>query len=67
MKNKAGVVLRTLLPIILLGLAIFGEVRCIYKMCTCNWEPVGKAEILYTVGTFSGAGVVFGYFDIEDK
>lgn len=67
MKDKVGVVLIILLPIILWGLAIFGEVRCIYKMCMCNWEPVGKAEILYTVGTFSGAGVVIGYFDIEDK
>ncbi len=67
MKNKAGVVLITLLPIILWGLALFGEIRCIYKMCTCNWEPIGKAEIVYTVGTFTGAGVVIGYLSIEDK
>jgi hypothetical protein len=36
-------------------------------MCTCNWEPIGKAEIVYTVGTFTGAGVVIGYLGIEDK
>ena len=48
-------------------LAIIGEIRCIYKMCMCNWEPVGKAEILYTAGTFTGAGVVIGWLDIEDK
>ena len=48
-------------------LAIVGEIRCIYKMVTCNWEPIGKAEIIYTVGTFTGAGVVIGYIDIEDK
>jgi hypothetical protein len=23
-------------------------------MCTCNWEPVGKAEAVYTIGTFTG-------------
>jgi hypothetical protein len=36
-------------------------------MCTCNWEPVGKAEIVYTVGTFTGAGVIIGYISIKDK
>lgn len=46
---------------------IIGEIRCIYKACTCNWEPIGKAEIIYTVGACTGAGVVIGYFDIEDK
>lgn len=48
-------------------LGLIGEIRCIYKMCTCNWEPVGKAEILYTVGSFTGAGAIIGWFDIEDK
>jgi hypothetical protein len=67
MKNKAGVVLITFLPILIWVLAIFGEIRCIYKMCTCNWEPIGKAEIIYTVGTFTGVGVVIGYLNIEDK
>ena len=67
MKNKAGVVLITLLPILLGAAALFGYGRCIYKMCTCNWEPVGKAEIVYTIGTFTGAGVVIGYLNIQDK
>ena len=64
MKDRTWVVI---LPILIWGLAIFGELRCIYKMCACNWEPVGKAEAAYTIGTFTGAGVVIGYFDIEDK
>lgn len=51
------------IPILLL----IGEIRCIYKMFTCNWEPIGKAEIFYTVGTFTGAGIIIGYIDIEDK
>lgn len=46
---------------------IMGEVKCIIKMCQCNWEPIGKAEIIYTVGTFTGAGVIIGYLNIEDK
>jgi len=53
------------LVIILLGL--FGECRCIYKMVTCNWEPIGKAEVIYTVATLTGFGCIVGYFNIKDK
>ncbi len=48
-------------------LALVGEVKCIIKMCSCNWEPIGKAEILYTAGTFTGLGAVIGWMDIQDK
>lgn len=47
--------------------ALCGEVMCIYKACTCNWEPIGKAEILYTAGACTGLGVIIGYMDIQDK
>jgi hypothetical protein len=52
---------------IIVSLLIIGELRCIYKMVTCNWEPIGKAEILYTVGTFTGLGCIIGWINIEDK
>lgn len=48
-------------------LMIIGELRCVYKMLTCNWEPIGKAEIVYTVGVFTGLGTVIGYLNIHDK
>ena len=48
-------------------LLIIGEVRYIYKACTCNWEPIGKAEIVYTAGALTGAGCIIGWFDIQDK
>ena len=48
-------------------LLIVGYCRCVYKMCTCNWEPVGKSEVIYTIGVFTGLGGVIGYFNIEDK
>lgn len=48
-------------------LLLFGEFRCIYKAISCNWEPVGKAEIFYTGAAISGLGVIVGYFNIEDK
>lgn len=48
-------------------LAIIGEIRCIVKMLNCNWEPIGKAEVMYTVGTFTGFGCIIGWINIEDK
>ena len=36
-------------------------------MIDCNWEPIGKAEIIYTAATFTGLGAVVGYLDIQDK
>ena len=26
--------------------ALIGEVKCIYKAIKCNWEPIGKAELV---------------------
>jgi hypothetical protein len=53
--------------ILIIILGLIGEIRCAYKMITCNWEPIGKSEILYTVGTFTGLGAVIGWIDIKDK
>lgn len=44
-----------------------GYVRCIYKAMNCNWEPVGKAEVIYTAAIFTGIGGIVGWFNIEDK
>jgi Rieske Fe-S protein len=51
----------------IIALLLIGEVRCIYKAITCNWEPVGKAEILYTVSACTGLGCIVGWINIEDK
>jgi hypothetical protein len=56
-----------LLPIIFIGAVILGEILCIYKAVKCNWEPIGKAEIIYTAGIFTPLGPVIGYINIEDK
>ena len=53
--------------ILLLILVVVGEIKCIVKAVNCNWEPIGKAEVIYTVGAFTGLGVIIGYMDIEDK
>ena len=56
------------LIVLVIGIAMFvGEVKCIIKMINCNFEPIGKAEIFYTIGTFTWAGCVIGYIDIKDN
>jgi len=57
----------SLLVLAIYVLLIVGEIKCIYKAFTCNWEPVGKAEILYTASAVCGLGAVVGYINIEDK
>lgn len=53
---------------LLLWLLFFiGYVRCIYKFVNCDFNPIGKAEIVYGVGSVTGIGGIVGYFDIEDK
>lgn len=56
-----------ILWILIWAAGIFGEIRCIYKAFKCNWEPVGKAEIVYTVCAFTPIGCIVGYFNIKDK
>jgi len=46
---------------------LVGEIKCIIKMIDCNWEPIGKAEVIYTASTFTGVGCIVGYIDIQDK
>lgn len=48
-------------------LGLIGEVMCVVKAVKCNWEPVGKAEVIYTGSAVTGLGAIVGYFDIEDK
>jgi len=46
---------------------VIGEIKCIYKAVKCNWEPIGKAEIIYTASACTGLGAIVGWIDIEDK
>lgn len=59
---KKGIVI-----VALFAAAIIGEVKCVIKAIDCNWEPVGKAEIVYTVASLTGLGCIVGYINIEDK
>ena len=53
--------------LVLAVLVVVGEVKCIIKALKCNWEPIGKAEIIYTGSALTGLGAVVGWIDIEDK
>jgi hypothetical protein len=67
MKNGIKEWIPSILVIALIIAALVGEVKCIVKACKCNWEPIGKAEVVYTAAAFTGLGVVVGYIDITDK
>lgn len=64
MKNSGIALIMYSLLIILL---IAGEIQCIVKAVRCNWEPVGKAEIVYTASALCGVGSIVGWIDIEDE
>jgi len=54
------------LGLIVAGLLLVGEVMCVVKMLQCDWKPVGKAEVIYTVSVFTGLGGIVGWIDIDD-
>lgn len=62
MKNKGLVIC-----ICCIVFLVTGEVKCIMKAVQCNWEPVGKAEIVYTASALTGIGSVVGWVNIEDN
>jgi len=64
MKDGIGLALAS---IALVLLSLIGELLCIYKAFDCNWKPVGKAEMVYTVSAITGLGCIVGYIDIQDK
>jgi len=64
---KITAITGAVVSILLLILVVVGEIKCIVKAVNCNWEPIGKAEIIYTAGAFTGLGAIIGYIDIEDK
>ncbi len=57
----------TIVYLVLVVLVVVGETKCIIKAFKCNWEPIGKAEIIYTGSALTGLGAVVGWIDIEDK
>lgn len=44
-------------------LMILGQIQCLYKLCSCDFEPSYKAEIIYSVSLITGVGAITGYMD----
>ena len=55
------------IQLLIIVLIVIGEIKCIYKAINCNWEPIGKAEIIYTAASMTGLGCVVGWINIKDK
>ena len=63
MISKIIIGIFTFILYILLGI---GYIRCCIKFFTSDFNPISKREIVYGIGTFTGFGVIIGYFDIKD-
>jgi len=54
------------LQLALIIFVLVGEVRCVVKAVKCDWNPVGKAEVLYTGAAVTGLGAIVGWINIPD-
>lgn len=57
-----GCVIQLLIIIFIL----IGEIKCVVKAVRCDWNPVGKAEVIYTGAALTGLGCIVGWINIED-
>ena len=42
---------------------IVGEIKCLIKFFSCDFEPSYKAEAIYGVSTITGLGSIVGWLD----
>ena len=52
-----------LVYIAFLVFGLIGWIKCLVHLLSCDFNPIGKAEILYGLGTFTGLGAIIGWFD----
>lgn len=55
-----------LVQLALILFVLVGEVKCVVKAVRCDWNPVGKAEVIYTGSALCGLGAIVGWINIED-
>lgn len=53
-----------LITIVIL-LWVCGYVFCIFRLCRCKWDPIGKPEIIYSLAILTGLAGIVGYIKIE--
>ena len=52
--------------LLLVLLAIIGEIMCIYKFVSSDFKPAYTREIVYGLGVVTGTGAIIGWLDISD-
>jgi len=57
--KKAG----NLFSFIIVILLLIGEVKCVVKFFSCDFEKPYKAEIIYGISIVTGLGSIAGYCD----
>jgi len=67
MKDKTILTTVVAIRLLIVLFLVVGEIKCIVKAVNCNWEPIGKAEIIYTGAAVTGLGSIIGWIKIEDK
>jgi hypothetical protein len=58
--------MKILITLALVIVLVVGEVLCVYKFFTSDFNPSYKREAIYGFGAVSGLGCIIGYMDIED-
>ena len=43
-----------------------GWVKCVIKLVKTDFQAPYKAEVIYGIGTFTGAGAIIGWIDIKE-
>lgn len=64
---KYGKLFGDLLVVALALFLIIGELLCVVRAVRCDWNPIGKAEVIYTGAALCGAGGIVGWIDIDDE
>lgn len=54
------------IALVVIAMLLVGEVKCVVKAVRCDWNPVGKAEVIYTGAALTGLGAIVGWINIED-
>lgn len=62
-----GAAIAVIVLLVIAAGVVVGEVKCVVRAVQCNWEPIGKAEVVYTVSAFTPFGCIIGYLNVEDK
>jgi hypothetical protein len=62
-----GGIFAAILWVVLIVAGVVGEIKCIYKFFTSDFQPSYKRECIYGFSSIIGAGAIVGYIDVPDE